>query len=156
MRSLFLVSLLTFLLSAPVHAACQMPKLLTRDVRSQSKQLYSLNYKGSTYTYWQYTGFDANNQSHSYEIILKNCVVAFSAASGDEVSWTISLPRPVAIAFAKKEIENNIKRLGRAKIQARLLQYGSDGIQPELAEAYKALGFRFPSNIKIYPWDGPA
>jgi hypothetical protein len=142
-------------IASPAQAVCQMPKDAGRAMRSESKQLYSLTYKGHSYTFWNYKGWDSANQVHSHEVILKDCKLAFSGAGGDEVSWSIGVPRPVAISFAKKEIENNIKRLGRAKIQARLLQHGSVGIQPELAEAYKALGFRLPSDIKIYPWDGP-
>jgi hypothetical protein len=144
--------LFAIVIASPAQATCQMPNDAGRAVRSESTQLYTLTYKGHSYTFWDYKGWDSANQVHSHEVILKDCKLAFSGAGGDEVSWSIGVPRPVAIAFAKKEIERDIKRLGRPKIQALLTQHVDFGLQPEQAEAYKALGFKLPSTTKIYPW----
>jgi hypothetical protein len=151
-KLLIFSSLVVATLAFPANATCQMPQDAGRYLKSQSKQLYSLQYQGQTYSYWQYTGFDSRNQAHSHEVILKGCSLAFTGQGGQDVSWSIGVPRPVAIAFAKKEVERDIKRLGRAKIQALLSQPSDDRIQPERAEAFKALGFQLPSTIKIYPW----
>jgi hypothetical protein len=144
--------LIAIALSSSAWAGCKMPSDAGRHLKSQSKQLYAITYKEKSYTYWRYKGWDSRGQTQEHEVILRDCKLAYTGQGGQDVSWSIGIPKAVAIAFAKKEAEQSVKRLGREKIQAALIQSKDYGLQPEWAEAYKALGFQLPSGIKIYPW----
>jgi hypothetical protein len=153
----------TFILSAiaavsfalPSVAKCSLPESVGEYKNFTAQAQYRTEYKGSIYTLWEYRGYSPDGQIGALAPVITEekrgrCTVSMD--SRGDAPWAWKVPRPVAVAFARKEIEASIKRLGRAKLQALLSTPNAETINPEQAEAYKSLGFSLRPDQKVYPW----
>jgi hypothetical protein len=84
------------------------------------------------------------------------CDVPFFNPHGDFMSFSPSVPQPVAQEFALQMIQKYVQELGGVKAyQKYLIQQAKDGPlswTPEERWAINRLGVRLPANVKI---DGP-
>jgi hypothetical protein len=164
MKKTILLSITFFgLVCFPTWAgpSCPLPRELGRIDNPQGKKLYTIRYKGDTYTYWNVL-YQSEGKTLNFETVLRRdakerCFLAYADPAGEAGSMTKGVPRTVAKAFSLRLMEDAIKTEGRASIQANINKMGSDDVMSqELLDTLTSLDFKVPSSIRVNRyWNGP-
>jgi hypothetical protein len=138
------------LFSSPAKADCT-PATVSRAIVATQSTMGTVTHKGSLYRLVKVTG---QGQPDPFLAIYRekgnHCWIAYADQGGDSYSLAEGVPRPVAIAFAKKFIQARIEKYGTAETIAWYSKRKS--LAPEDAAALTELKIALPSGIAVSPW----